>query len=97
MAHVNGDAADLALERLGEPGCSGRVRIAGDGVNGRDGRELRQNLRTSDVARVQDQLDAVERAEDVGPNEAMRVGDEPEDVSCGLTAQRAVLPMTIGA
>jgi hypothetical protein len=97
VAHVNGDTADLALERLEEPGCSWRISVARDGVNRRNGRELRQHVRTSDVAGMEDQLDTFERAEDVGPNETVGVGHQPEDVSSCLTAQRAVLRMTIGA
>ena len=97
VAHVNGDTADLALERFEEPGCSGGIGVAGHGLNGGNGGELHEHVRTSDVAGMEDQLDTFERAEDVGPNETVGVGHQPEDVSSCFTAQRAVLRMTTGA
>jgi hypothetical protein len=46
-----------------------------------DAPELIEHVEATHIARVQNELDAIERGEDVRANEAVRVGDETDDVS----------------
>ena len=63
-----------------EPRVARRVGVAVDRTHRRDQLELIENVVAADVARVENELDARQRRVHVGPHEAVRVGDQPDDV-----------------
>ncbi len=55
------------------------VVVSSDGTDGRERTQLLEHLRRSDVARMDDQIDAGERLLGLGAKQAVGVGDEPDD------------------
>lgn len=78
MAHTDPEPAALSPDPVAQPRMACRVGVAEHRFHWRDGRELVENLVASDIARVQDQIDASERVVDIGPQQTVRVGDEAD-------------------
>ena len=78
VAHVNGDAADHALDRLHQLSVAGSVRVAVHGEHRSDQRELVENLVAPHVTRVEDELHPRERLVHLRAEEPVRVGDQPD-------------------
>src|SRR5687768_8267265 len=89
MADVHADAANRTLDGRGEPWMSGRIRVAMHGKQRRDRRELVEHLVAAHVAGVEDQLDACKRLVHVGPNEAMGVRNQTDEVTAQLPSRAA--------
>jgi hypothetical protein len=84
VAYVKMYSADLDIDPLCQSGLAWRVRIAEDRAYGGDEAELRQNVRPADVSGVKNQLDTLQGFVHAQPNEAVRIGYEPEDMRVGV-------------
>jgi hypothetical protein len=82
VAHVQPEAADLELGRLGKLAqWWGGVDVAAHRADRRDAFQLGQDLGPADVARMDDQLDLPQGGQRLGAHEPVRVRDQPDDHS----------------
>ena len=78
VTDVHPHAIDCTFDRRLEPRIVHGIGVPGDGVHGRDCRQLLEDA-LADVAGMQDELHTVERRKYVSPNESVRVGDEADE------------------
>ena len=78
MADVDGKALDVEVLPRFEPWLSWRVGIAVHRSNRRDGRKLIDDRPAADIAGVQDQIDTLKGGENLRPQQAMRIRDQPD-------------------
>ena len=76
-------AIDDVLDALGEIGTAGGVGVAVHGPDGGDRREFREDIGRPNITGVQNLRHALQRLEDFGAHEAMRVGDETDNGGAG--------------
>src|SRR4029079_1916065 len=84
MADVDDDPFELQVEAFRETRLARRVGVAVDGADGSDRRELVHDRRSADVTGVKDEFDAVEYGEDFGADEAVCIGDQPNEHAFSL-------------
>ena len=74
----HGRAAEVEQPALGQQPRPAAVDVAAHGDHGRELAELLEHVAAADVARVQDHVGARERLDRLRPDEAVRVGDDPD-------------------
>src|SRR5690349_3020178 len=94
VADVDAKTADRSFDGLLQPGIIGWISVSEYGIDWGDGRELLENA-VAHVAGVKDQLDALENGEHIRPNEAVRVGDQADEMCVvGHYRRRRVLEVS---
>src|SRR5690348_8136103 len=100
MAHVYRDAADLSFDGFAQTRISRRISIPVHGHRWCNRAELVEDVVAANVTSMENELDALERAEHVRSEQSMSVGDEPDHVRVPAHARaaspraRAILPST---
>lgn len=79
MADMNAHTCDVKVECGLQVRISRSVGVAVDGLHWRDCPQLLQHATATDIAGMQDQLDAFEDLEDSWPHQAMRVCNQAND------------------
>lgn len=87
VAHVHAYSVEHDVEGVNQTGVIAWVGISEHGTHWRDELEFGEDLLATDVAGMEDDLDAGEGAVHVGADEAVRVRDET-DVACHLPGRR---------
>jgi hypothetical protein len=64
-------------------GPSPLVDVASDGSDRRNAGKLGQDLRVADIASVNDEVAALEEVERLGPEKAVRIGNQTDDMLVG--------------
>ena len=84
VTDVYPNAVDPHVDLVGKRWISGRIGIAEHSPDGSNQSQLIENVRASDITRVEYQLDPLQRVVHTWSHQSVRIGDEPYQVNAGM-------------